>query len=640
MFNIFLRFHAFILLLFACQLVVGQVDKPGNKKDKLEIINAELFVAGEVNGQQVRKLIGEVILRQDSTYMYCDSAYQNTDKNQVEAFSRVKIIMSDSMWINSDYLLYEGDPKIAHLRDNISMYHGKSKLTTDYLDWFRNEKRGDYYEGGKLEDGENTLTSVEGQYYSEQQLAFFKEDVKLVNDDFTLTTDSMAYDRETETAMFRAPTDIEDKDGNFIYTERGFYDTKGNLAFLYQNPYIRDTSYTLSADTIYYDRDLKFGQGKKDLQIVQSDSSITVYGQYGEFEKLGKTTFVTGEAYAIQIMDGDTLYLFGDTLYTLRDSIPIVGDSLGRLREYRTLKAFYNVHFFMNDLQGRNDSLVYLLEDSIIKLYQAPILWSEESQLTGDSIKIWMANKQVDSMVVGQNGFIISKEDTLGFDQVKGHWIRTKFKDNQIRKMWVDGNSESLYWIKEDKQDTTGATVENYVGMNKAKCTDMYIQFKDNKPQIIKFFDTPEGEFLPVYEVIFKDNYLEGFTWRIAERPEKPEFVPGTWELIPDTIPVDTVDSLTLPMDTLTMAIDTLDSLLDSTVVAEPDSLKKGKKRAQKNKIGQGDTAKDKKVCFLVRWWRKLFPKKENRVKKPKKDKTKAKPKDTESDPKEGKKGI
>ena len=190
----------------------------------------------------------------------------------------------------------------------------------------------------------------------------------------------------------------------------------------------------------------------------------------------------------------------------------------------------------MNDMQGRADSLVYMFDDSMIYMYQKPVLWADESQITGDSIIIWMKDSKIDSMWVGANAFLASKEDTVGFNQIKGKEMRAKFVDNKLYRLHVIGNSESIYFAK-NEDDTTNVF---YEGMNQALAQEMFMYFEENEIQRIVFVSKPEGTFYPFFEVVFKENKLEGLLWRGEERPEKPEIfvkLPGVPIQVPLPIP-------------------------------------------------------------------------------------------------------
>ena len=178
----------------------------------------------------------------------------------------------------------------------------------------------------------------------------------------------------------------------------------------------------------------------------------------------------------------------------------------------------------MNDMQGKADSLVYWYDDSIIYFFQDPVLWSDQNQISGDTIIVWMKNGKADSMWVGPNAFLASAADTVGFNQLKGKEMRAKFRDNQLIRMHVIGNSESIYFAKNEEDSTN----TYYEGMNKALAQEIVIHFKENEVSRIVFLAKPEGTFFPFFEVIFKENKLDGMRWRISEKPEKPEiFMPS-----------------------------------------------------------------------------------------------------------------
>ena len=119
-------------------------------------------------------------------------------------------------------------------------------------------------------------------------------------------------------------------------------------------------------------------------------------------------------------------------------------------------------------------------------------------------------------MYIPSSPMIASKEDTIGFDQIKGEVLSAKFKDKQLHKMYVTGSSQSVYYTKDEK--------EKYIGMNVAKCADMFIQFKDNKPSSILFSQQPEGTFYPVHLITDEKKTLEGFRWLSEFRPKQEQW--------------------------------------------------------------------------------------------------------------------
>ena len=263
-----------------------------------------------------------------------------------------------------------------------------------------------------------------------------------------------------------------------------------------------------------------------------------VVGDFGRFNRGTNESFITDNAVAIQFMESDTLYMFADTLYSMEDS-------MGN----RTFRAYNNLSFFMGEMQGVADSLVYQYQDSNIVLYQDPVIWSDESQITGDTIFVQMKYNQPDSMWIGKNGFMVSKEDTVGFNQVKGKEIQAKFKDNALARLHVIGNSESIYFSKNDEG--------NYEGMNQALSQEMIIMLRDNTAYRIIFLANPEGTFKPIYEVLFQENKLDNMKWRIDERPIRPP-------LDEEGVPSPRIPTFYSEAETIAPVLSPADSLLTS----------------------------------------------------------------------------
>ncbi|MEL7532662.1 MAG: OstA-like protein [Bacteroidota bacterium] len=559
---------------------------------RVKILHADYLTFTKQEDEAIQKLIGKVRMQQDSTLFFCDSAYFYEDKNLVEAFRHVRVVMKDGVILSGDKLTYEGDEKIAKVREKVKLEDGDMTLTTDRITYYRNEKYGYYDGGGTLNDQENTLTSQYGYYYSEEDMAYFKNAVRLENPDYILETDTLGYNTDTEEAFFLTFTTIVSDDGD-IETTRGRYDTKNEYIYLVERSTVRDSTYTLISDTLIYADSIDLGRAWGNV-VIEQDSSLTILGEYGEFKRRTEESFITDDAIAIQTMEEDTLYMLADTLFYYKEKrlIPPVGfaiadsvvqdslvsdsmlvdsalvmapdsippglalpdsmalvdqmqDSIGLIGpppldtlEVTIFRAHYNVTFFMNDMQGKADSLVYYYDDSLINLFDDPVLWSDANQLTGDTIKVWMRDNQIDSMWVGADGFLISEEDTVGYNQIKGKELRVKFKDNELKRMHVIGNSESIYFARDDA-DTINVS---YTGMNEASSQQMLMYFADNEPVKIVFLSKPEGTFRPFYEVVGKPNKLDGMQWRITEKPEDPR-------IFDPTVPALPADGELLPMD-------------------------------------------------------------------------------------------
>ena len=138
--------------------------EPENKKTKVYLLHANQGQADKLARPDVQVLIGNVKLRHDSMYMFCDSALIYEKTNSVEAFSNVRMEQGDTLFIYGDYLYYDGMTQIAQIRENVKMINRNTTLLTDSLNYDRLYDLGYYFEGGTLMDEENVLTSDWGEY--------------------------------------------------------------------------------------------------------------------------------------------------------------------------------------------------------------------------------------------------------------------------------------------------------------------------------------------------------------------------------------------------------------------------------------------------------------------------------------------
>lgn len=178
----------------------------------------------------------------------------------------------------------------------------------------------------------------------------------------------------------------------------------------------------------------------------------------------------------------------------------------------RVLRAYHDVRIYKSDMQAICDSLTYSTADSIFRLFQSPIVWADTSQFYADTIHIKLQDSKIDRIFLRNNGYIINSPDEVMFNQVKGKQITAFFEEDELRRMAVDGNAESVYYaIDEDG---------GYVGVNKTICSEMMLYFGDNQVERIKFFAQPKANMLPMGQVNHSEIRLEGFVWEEQYRPD------------------------------------------------------------------------------------------------------------------------
>jgi len=345
---------------------------------------------------------------------------------------------------------------------------------------------------------------------------FFKKDVVVTNPKFKMNCDTLQYNNRSRIAYFHGPTYIYSED-NIVYCEGGWYNTEKKTSLFTQNAYLKSKEQRLSGDTVMYDKNRGIGIGYGNVSVYDSTNKVIINGNYAEHYELQDSSYVTGNAALIQVYDTDSMYIHGDTLKAYVDPKDKNAEEKNRKR---IIFCYNHVKIYKTDLQGKCDSLVYTMSDSIIRLFNSPMLWSGLNQLSSDSLSIQMADSKIYRAYLVSSSFVVSKADTLEkgetdslrFNQIRGKNMTGYFEENKLYKLDVNGNGQTIYYTKNNKQKTTG--------VNRADCSDLVIGVKENKVQKITLLKDPSGTLYPVKDTSPHEMRLKGFSWQDEKRPK------------------------------------------------------------------------------------------------------------------------
>ena len=493
------RWLAVIFLLLLPALYVELLGQE-NDDQEIEIIQADALKFSDRNDTKSYLLTGNVILKQADTRLFCDSAYLYTKSNSAAAYGKVHINQGDTVHVYSDSALYNGNEKITTMYSNVRLVDREMNLTTDYLVYNTEQRFGIYSNGGTLKSNEAVLTSKTGYYYAGSQVAFFKDSVRLNHPQYKLEADTLEYNTETETAWFHGPTTIYN-DESTVFCNDGYYETISGIAVFNVEAKMDNPPQLLKADSIYYNRETGIGKAYGNIYFEDTAQHILQYGEFALYDEVNNIITSPERSVAGYVLDDDTLFITGDTITIIRDSL-----------ERNTMTVYPNVKLFKSDFQGVCDSLFYSDVDSMIQLYYNPVLWSDETQFTGDTILLQLKNSNLDKMYFLSNAFIVNMQDSLIYNQVKGRDITGVFKDGDLSKVEVRGNGESIYYGKDDN--------DRYLGANKALCSDIDMYIKEKQFSKISFMGMPEATFYPMTQIDLSSFYLDNFVWEGERRPK------------------------------------------------------------------------------------------------------------------------
>lgn len=483
-----------------CLLFLSVQDLFAQKPKTIIVENADFQEINENEIPGALLLTGNVKVNHDGVVLTCNKAYFFQKENYLKAFGNVQLVQGDTLFLNSKYAEYSGNVKKAFATGDAVMSSPDATLSTDTINFDRNIQQVFYNTKGTIINKDNTLVSKSGRYFVTEKKFQFLTAVTITNPKYVIKSNHLDYYSNSGHSYLLGPSTITSK-SNYIYTERGFYDTKKNLAHFLRKSYIKYDDRLIEGDSLYYNRNIEFASATRNVKITDSINRGIVKGHYAEIYKLKDSMFVTKRAVAINLVEKDSVYIHGKKLMVT-----------GKEGE-RILRAYNNVRFYKIDMSGKCDSIHSNSKTALTKLIGNPILWNGESQITGDIMHLIgdKNTKKLDSLKVLNNTFIVSR-DTLGtgYNQVKGLNLFGKFREGKLHDVDVIKNTEVIYYMRNDDNEL--------IGINKNVSSKINLIIENNDIETITFFNKVDGDVYPEADLPENARKLKGLRWRGDER--------------------------------------------------------------------------------------------------------------------------
>ncbi len=435
------------------------------------------------------------------------------------------------------------DPKYDIINDTL-LYNTQTQISSWNTPTFIKSKNG------------GDIYSSNGSYDLKNGKAFFGNRTIIKDSTRTYVADKSAYDELTGIAQLEGNAIIKDSVNGYSILGNQIYLDKNNNSFLatrkpvlifkgegYDSTYIAaDTLFsgvekrdslgrkieiskdTLKADSVI-DHSKKINKtnklnkavnknlpdslnGKKDKKVVE-DLSL-VKNNYSK-DTVGIKNLDTLITQKRQI---DTNKIFSDQSDTTLKQSDLTKNEVSKKDTIiRFFIAFHNVKIFNDSLQSVADSLYYSTEDSIFRLFKNPLVFSNNSQIAGDTIYIYTKNQKADRLFVFDNGIIINKLNSRMYNQIAGRTLNGYFKNGELDYMRAKGfPAESIFYPQDDDSA--------FVGMNRSKGDIIDLYFKKKEINKVKFVNNVEGTLYPIRQIPEKQRLLKNFLWQDKRRPK------------------------------------------------------------------------------------------------------------------------
>ena len=480
----------------------------------LELLpGAERTIVDLNKGKQT--LIGNVRFTYQGNMMYCDSAVYYFDQKHVHAYGKVHLNSRDTLNLFCDSLFYSDGTNLAKLWGNVRIRDRYYRIDTDSLDFHTRKETMTYRNGAVITNlnKNERLTSKTGSYSRKSEVFSFGKNVEFRNDRYQIDTDTMRYKTKTEELYFFGKTRIYDQsDSTVVYCGKGYFDSKNNKGKFEVDAKIFKPEQHLFGDVLVYDGALELAKGDGNVRLVDFKEHVEIF--CGQAISDGKNKFkqATVDPIFFSYKDRDTSYLKADTIIIKLDSL----DNVNRINAYRNVQSASKDYFAVCDSLSNSKS------DSLTKLFGAPILWTENTQMTGEYMEVLQDSNSIKLAKVEGKALSISEvEPDLYYNQVSGRNMTGYFKEEKLVLVHVVGNAKTIYFLEEEKENDSTKVLERQ-GVSRLVSGELKVFLDSGEVRRVTYYDEPDGVHFDLSKAPEKELRSENFHWQPAKKPKLP----------------------------------------------------------------------------------------------------------------------
>lgn len=444
--------------------------------------------AGEYDVRRGLALFKYNVQYQDtSRTIYTDSLIYDYQKRQIRIIAPTRIVQNDGTEIYSEAGIYSTENDQGVLSQNVQVKQEDRLITAGILEYNGADSNYRLYLDPKITDEDGVAAGDTIVYRSDIDLIEIRSNATYASAERNISSDIIYYNNRT-----------------------GTYETKGRSV-------VNSKSSLLKANEIKnLDDGVTLASGNVILKDTTNHSTIICDGI--------KSIDSTNISYAYNVSAGQPLLIYE---LSSADTLLLLGDTLvsQKMDSSDLFWAYHDIKLQKQNITGIADSLSFNSTDSVFVLYNDPILWSDSTQLSADTIKIYMSNNSIDKVDLIDNAFIIEQVDNEIFNQIGGKLISCRFKEEAISEAEVKGNAQMIFHIYDDDDEL--------VGINQAFSGTMRFTFEENEIEEVRFYKNPEYDTFEYTQGMDLSEFrLNGFNWLIDKRPKNSIFVPKRLNLL------------------------------------------------------------------------------------------------------------
>jgi len=488
---------------------------------------------------QVSTFLAPVKITKDTSQLFSEKGFFNLQTKSGDFFDNAQYLKKNTL-AKADTITYDGINDVVILKSNVKRSEYISDKDTAYAKTIYFDQKNKVFTLTKDAYYKSDKNEVTGEsIFYDQIKDKFKTSGKSVISDapYIISADQLDYDKNIKFGI---------ADGNVVWRDTSAKTTliADHVRYRGSENYIKATNDVgrplfitkMDADSLYMKADTLTSYRSIKEVILYPDKKAARLAKL-EKEKVG----LDKDKLNVDINTENNSDIVAKVTSTSRDSTTIdsalvsrksviisgltdslaVDSIMARLHidtiytgVFDTMDYFIgdgNVRMYKNDMQAICDSLAFNKTDSIFTLFNTPFVWSDSTQIAGDTIQLFMKNKVIDKLAITENSTIVSTEDDLFYNQIQGKFIEAQFVENKMKTMKVAGNAKIVYYLLDEEKA--------YIGVNTTESSSMTFLFENNKVLHIKCYKEPNSKVYPMLKANHESIKIKGFKWNITARP-------------------------------------------------------------------------------------------------------------------------
>ena len=446
-----------------------------SEKTRINILGASV-IERNPKISDASRLIGDVKLAFDDAILTCDSAYR-FDDGRFEVFGHVVISQEPSTKLRADYGVLDPDTGSVYINGGVTFNHEELNISCPSLTYNLDTKLVSYYERATIIEGDRHLSSNLGVYSSTTNRLYAGDNVEILELEDVIQSDSLSIDRNSKTLRLYKSSYLE-INGAIINCEKGEFNGNTGKGWFSGGASMMDDQGLLAGDSIVVNRDKNEGMAWGNVMISDSSRSMNVKGSFASRDE--KSDLVTG---------------FSDNLVqivNIEGSDTLKMNTLRLERREEMLYASGEVVFKQGAFSGSGDSLSWDRSVDEMWLLGKPVVWSEEDEMTGDTVKMNLKENRPNNMQLMGNANVLSPANDSLDHVISGRDLFAHFSKGKLSSVDIIGNGRALYYATDDLDN---------LSLNRATCSQIQMLFSKGKVTRITLLGLPDGKFNPLDDV-------------------------------------------------------------------------------------------------------------------------------------------